>query len=175
MPILKLTLIKGYSAKLPRGLWQKITDLIVQLIGAIPEVTSVMIEEVDQASYMRWRENKRPVAPAPPTGKILKGYLDAMEARDLSKAASFLAEKFWMDLPGPVRMAYLEELVAWSKPRYQKVEKIYYYDPSEVYREDYTLATCHGVLHGIWPAGTQFRNSGLSISSHCRVEKSRAK
>ena len=53
-----------------------------------------MIEEVYQTSYMRGRENKNPVRPAPPASDIVKNYLNAVEARDLSKAASFLSKDF---------------------------------------------------------------------------------
>ena len=61
MPVVKMTLIKGYSADVRRRMSPNITDLIVQMIGAVPEGTTVMIEEVDQASYMRGRENKNPL------------------------------------------------------------------------------------------------------------------
>ena len=59
-------------------------------MGAMPEGTTVMIEEFDQTSYMQGRGNKNPVPPAPPASDIVKNYLNAVEARDLSKAASFL-------------------------------------------------------------------------------------
>ena len=157
MPVVKMTLIKGYSADVRRRMSQNITDLIVQMIGAVPEGTTVMIEEVDQASYMRGRENKNPLPPAPAASEIVKSYLDAMEARDLTKAASFLSDGFWMEFPGPVRMQTLQELIAWSKPRYQKIAKTYF-DFSEAYREQDTLVTCHGVLHGIWPDGAPFQD-----------------
>ena len=157
MPVVKLTLIKGYSASLRRRLSQKITDLIIQLIGATPEGTTVVIEEVDHANYMRGRKNKNPLPPAPPASEIVKSYLDAMEARDISKAASFLAKDFWMEFPGSMRMDSLEDLVVWSKPRYQKIAKTYH-DFSEAHREADTLVTCRGMLHGIWPDGTEFRD-----------------
>ena len=67
---------------------------VVQVIGAIPEGSSVMIEEVYQTSYMRGRENKNPVRPAPPASDIVKNYLNAVAARDLSKSASFLSKDF---------------------------------------------------------------------------------
>ncbi|MBL6778907.1 MAG: nuclear transport factor 2 family protein [Proteobacteria bacterium] len=157
MPVVKMTLIKGYSADVRRRMSQNITDLIVQMIGAVPEGTTVMIDEVDQASYMRGRENKNPIPTAPAASEIVKSYLDAMEARDLTKAASFLSDGFWMEFPGPVRMRTLQELIDWSKPRYQKIAKTYF-DFSEAYREQDTLVTCHGVLHGIWPDGAPFQD-----------------
>ena len=74
MPIVKLTLIKGYSAELRRNLSRKITDLIVQLTGALPEGTTVVVEEVDQASYMRGRGNKIPFPPNPSASTNVKEY-----------------------------------------------------------------------------------------------------
>lgn len=155
MPVVQLTLIKGYSAAFRRQLSEKITDLVVQLVGAMPDGTTVTIQELDQAGYMRGRENKNPLPPAPPASQIVKDYLAAMEARDLDKAKSYLADGFWMEFPGAVKMTSLEELIAWSKPRYQKVGK--YYDGfAEAYEPAETVVTCHGRLHGIWPDGTPF-------------------
>lgn len=155
MPVVQLTLIKGYSAEFRRRISEKITDLVVQLSGAVPEGTTVTIQELDQASYMRGREQKNPIPPAPPASQIVLDYLAAMEARDLDKAKSFLAEGFWMEFPGAVRMTSLEELIAWSKPRYQKVGKTY--DGfAEAYGEGETVVTCHGMLHGVWPDGSPF-------------------
>lgn len=155
MPVVQLTLIKGYSAEFRRRISEKITDLVVQLSGAVPEGTTVTIQELDQASYMRGREQKNPIPPAPPASQIVLDYLAAMEARDLDKAKRFLAEGFWMEFPGAVRMTSLEELIAWSKPRYQKVGKTY--DGfAEAYGEGETVVTCHGMLHGVWPDGSAF-------------------
>jgi len=155
MPVVQLTLIKGYSAEFRRRISEKITDLVVQLSGAVPEGTTVTIQELDQASYMRGREQKNPLPPAPPASQIVLDYLAAMEARDLDTAKSFLAEGFWMEFPGAVRMTSLEELIAWSKPRYQKVGKSY--DGfAEAYGEGETVVTCHGMLHGVWPDGSPF-------------------
>lgn len=155
MPVVQLTLIRGYSAEFRRRISEKITDLVVQLSGAVPEGTTVTIQELDQASYMRGREQKNPIPPAPPASQIVLDYLAAMEARDLDKAKSYLAEGFWMEFPGAVKMTSLEELIAWSKPRYQKVGKTY--DGfAEAYAEGETVVTCHGMLHGVWPDGSPF-------------------
>lgn len=155
MPVVQITLIKGYSAEFRRRLSEKITDLVVQLSGAVPEGTTVTIQELDQASYMRGREQKNPIPPTPPASQIVLDYLAAMEARDLDRAKSFLADGFWMEFPGAVRMTSLEELIAWSKPRYQKVSKTY--DGfAEAYGETETVVTCHGMLHGVWPDGSAF-------------------
>ena len=59
------------------------------------------------------------------TIKIIKEYLQAMEDRDLAGAANFLANEFQMQFPGDQTLHTLDELVAWSKPRYKWVKKAY--------------------------------------------------
>ena len=59
------------------------------------------------------------------TIKIIKEYLQAMEDRDLAGAANFLADEFQMHFPGDQTLHTLDELVAWSKPRYKWVKKAY--------------------------------------------------
>jgi hypothetical protein len=49
-------------------------------------------------------------------------------------------------------MSTLEELVAWSKPRYRFVKKTY-----DRYDAFGTLVYCFGTLHGEWPDGTPFQ------------------
>ena len=56
---------------------------------------------------------------------IVKDFLLTMEARDLEKAKGFLAPGFTMTFPGDVEMTSLEELVAWSRSRYNWVRKSY--------------------------------------------------
>ncbi len=108
MPVVQLTLIKGYSAEFRRRISEKITDLVVQLSGAVPEGTTVTIQELDQSSYMRGREQKNPIPPAPPASQIVLDYLAAMEARDLDKAKKLSGRGIWMEFPGAVRMTSLE-------------------------------------------------------------------
>ena len=157
MPIIKLTLIKGYPAKLRQNLSKKITDLVIQLTGAVAQGTTVVIEEVDHVNYMRGRENKVPSPITCSAIEFVKKYLAAVEKRDIEKASKFLADNFWMEFPGSVRMTQLEELLAWSKLRYKKIKKSYV-DFYEAYQECETLVTCHGVLEGIWLDGQKFQD-----------------
>ena len=83
---------------------------------------------------------------------IVHAYLAAMEARDLATARGFLGEGFHMTFPGGIRLTTLEDLVAWSKPRYRFVKKTYdQFDPMG------SLVYCFGTLHGEWPDGTPFQ------------------
>lgn len=87
--------------------------------------------------------------------QLVKDFLGAMEARDLEKAQSYLAAGFAMLFPGGARFTRLEELVDWSKPRYQRVGKTYErFD--ECQAEDGTVVYCYGMLHGVWNDGTEF-------------------
>ena len=73
---------------------------------------------------MRGRENKTPLTVTTSAIEIVKGYLAAMERDDHKMASKFLADNFWMEFPGSVRMTTLEELILWSKPRYKIFKKI---------------------------------------------------
>lgn len=66
-----------------------------------------------------------------------------------------LAPGFWMEFPGPVRFTELEQLVAWSKPRYRSIGKTYERFES-VPGDGQTVVWCSGRLHGQWPDGRDF-------------------
>ena len=145
MPVVNITLIKGYSADARRRLSAHMTNLVTQFLGAVCEGTTVMISELDRASYMRGHENKTPLPPPLPAASIVHNYLDAMQARDLKTASAILDEDFWMEFPGGVRMQTLEELIEWSKPRYRSIDKMF--DGfSEAFTSTETIVVCHGQM-----------------------------
>ena len=86
---------------------------------------------------------------------LVRRYLDAMEARDLNTARSFLGEGFVMNFPGALGMRTLEDLTGRSALRYRFVTKTY--DAFEVLPsgED-TVVYVRGSLHGEWPDGAPF-------------------
>ncbi len=89
--------------------------------------------------------------------QIVREFLDAMEARDLDKAKSFLAPDFNMTFPGPARFTQIEELIGWAKDRYQSVAKTYdRFD--EAPADDGTVVYCFGTLHGVWNDGSPFKD-----------------
>lgn len=89
------------------------------------------------------------------TIKIIKEYLQAMEDRDLAGAANFLADEFQMHFPGDQTLHTLDELVAWSNPRYKWVKKAYeQFDICPAGKE--RVVYCYGTLHGQWPDGSIF-------------------
>jgi len=86
---------------------------------------------------------------------LVRDYLAAMEARDLERAAAFLAPGFVMVFPGGRRFTALEELVEWARPRYRWVKKRYErFDAAP--GADGTAVYCYGTLHGEWPDGRPF-------------------
>ena len=167
MPVVNITLIKGYSADARRRLATHMTNIVTQFLGAVCEGTTVMVNELDQASYMRGYENKNPAPPPPPAVDLVRDYLSAMQARDLQAADALLDGGFWMEFPGGVRMRTLEELIEWSKPRYRDIGKTF--DSfSEAFTSTETIVVCHGTLHGEWPDGTPFE--GIRFVDRFTVE-----
>lgn len=90
-----------------------------------------------------------------PSVKIVRDFLTAMQNRDLDAARAYLAPGFTMVFPGGVVMHTLEELIAWSQPRYRRIEKIF--DAFEVVEMDGgTQVYCIGTLVGEKPDGAPF-------------------
>lgn len=101
---------------------------------------------------------------------LVRAYLDAMEARDLPLAQSFLAPGFSMEFPGPVRMDSLAQVLEWAKPRYRFVRKTYdRYDAAGTL--DDGVIYCFGTLSGEWPDGTPF--SGIRFIDRFAVRDGR--
>jgi limonene-1,2-epoxide hydrolase len=89
-----------------------------------------------------------------PPADIVRDYLAAMEARDLDTARAHLAAGFVMHFPGAT-LRTLEELIAWSTPRYRFVGKTY--DAVDAYPSDQgAVVYARGALHGQWPDGAPF-------------------
>ena len=155
MPVVRLTLIEGYDEETRTRLAQRLTDAVRSTIAAPLEGITVAIEEVKPASYMRGRVSRVPGKPLPAPVETVKAFLSAMEARDLDAAKSFLADDFRMTFPGGTQFTTLEELVAWSRPRYRFVKKSYEgFD--ECFGEAAMTVYCFGTLSGEWPDGTPF-------------------
>lgn len=156
MPVVELHLIKGYSADDRQRLCTALTNAVRFVVPAPPEAVTVMIHEMDAASYMRGGVAKTPAPAQPSPSQIVQDYLSAMEARDLGRAKGFLGDGFQMVFPGTDPMTTLDELIAWSQPRYNFVKKTY-----EGYDEMQSTSTaavvyCRGTLYGEWPDGTPF-------------------
>lgn len=97
---------------------------------------------------------------------LVKAYLDAMEARDLDRALTFLGDGFSMTFPGGAHFEKPAELVEWSRSRYRFVTKTYTgFD--EAATSDGAVVYCRGTLSGEWPDGSAF--SGIRFIDRFEV------
>lgn len=155
MPVIRMTLIEGYDDETKTRLATRLTDAVRATIAAPLDGITVVLEEVKPSGYMRGRQARNPGAPLASGEELVRRFLAAMEARDLDKARTYLADSFAMTFPGPVRFTRLEELVAWGRTRYKFVSKTYeVFD--EAISENGMIVYCHGMLSGEWPDGTAF-------------------
>jgi phenylpyruvate tautomerase PptA (4-oxalocrotonate tautomerase family) len=155
MPVVTIHLMTGYDAATRRRLGTALTNAVAGVIDAPPEGITVMMPEMDPASYMRGGASRQPGAPRPEPAELVRRFLETMEARDLDAARGMLAPGFTMTFPGPQRMTTLEELVEWSKPRYRFVRKTY--ERFDSLQDGQTaICYCFGTLSGEWLDGSPF-------------------
>ena len=155
MPLIECTLIKGYDSQVRKRLAERVTDAACSSIGAASDFVTVTIKEVDPDNYMRGRISRVPASAPKPAEDIVRGFLAAMEARDLDAAKSHLSDDFTMTFPGNTRFAELGELVAWARQRYQSVSKSYEGFETAFHGTRSTVF-CFGTLSGSWPDSTRF-------------------
>lgn len=155
MPVIKVTLIQGYDAETIATLSRRMTDAVRATIAAPPEGITVIAEEVPPTNYMRGGMARTPGAPVPGASAVVKDYLAAMEARDLRRAKGHLHDEFTMTFPSGRTMTSLEDLIEWSKTRYDHVSKQFEgYD--EAFEGDRAIVWCRGTLQGAWVGGAPF-------------------
>ena len=93
----------------------------------------------------------------PTPSALVRSYLNAMEARDLNKATSYLSQNFQMTFPGGVVFSRLKELIEWGSSRYSFVAKTYEkFD--EATDGNNIVVYCFGTLAGEFPDGKAFDN-----------------
>lgn len=155
MPVIKMTLIQGYDDDTRQRLTTRLTDAVLSVIAAPLDGVTVAIEEVQATSYMRGRQSRVPGKPLPGASEIVRRFLAAMEQRDLPLAKSFLAPDFKMTFPGNQQFTELEQLIEWSKPRYQFIKKSFE-AVDEAFGPDGMVVICHGTLSGQLPDGSAF-------------------
>ena len=155
MPLIECTLIKGYESQVRKRLAERVTDAACSSIGAASDFVTVTIKEVDPDNYMRGRTSRVPASAPTPAEDIVRGFLAAMEARDLDAAKSHLSDDFTMTFPGNARFAELEELVVWARQRYRSVSKSYEgFDTA--FHGTRSTVFCFGTLSGSLLDGTRF-------------------
>ena len=155
MPVIKVTLIEGYDAETIATLSRRMTDAVRATIAAPPEGITVIAEEVPPTNYMRGGVARKPGAPVQGAAAVVSDYLAAMEARDLARAKAHLHADFIMTFPSGRTMTLLEDLIDWSKTRYDHVAKRFEgYD--QAFEGDRAIVWCRGTLHGAWVGGAPF-------------------
>lgn len=160
MPVIQVSLIRGYSGELKQRLCKRITDAVQHSISVDPDGITVLLHEVEPDAYMRGGRPRIPggasdEAAGEAPADVVRSFLEAMEARDMPRAESLLDEDFTMSFPGSVEMTRLDELVAWAGERYRFVRKrIAAFDTCD--EGDHATVVCHGELDGEWPDGTPF-------------------
>lgn len=155
MPVIRVTLIEGYDDATRVRVGERLTDAVRSVIAAPLDGVTVAIEEVKPSGYMRGRAAKVPGIPLPDPETLVRDFLQAMADRDLDAAGTYLEDGFHMTFPGGQRFIRLEELVAWARPRYRRVGKIYEgFDVAP--GADGVAVFCYGTLEGEWPDGSAF-------------------
>lgn len=144
--------------------WSELSDALrdaaANVLGADVLGSAIQIGTPEQASEMMGRK----------AIEVVRSFLSHMEARDLEAARQLLDNDFLMVFPGGKTMTSLEELVAWSKPRYRFVRKTYAaWDASHA--ETHEVIHCHGTLSGEWTDGTPFE--GIRFIDRFEVSKGR--
>ena len=170
MPIVELHVLEGYDSAEKQRLGEALTQAVRFVVPAPPEAVTVMIHEMPTDRYYRGGVTRTPAAALPDPAQIVRDYLGAMEARDLDTARAHLAPGFTMQFPGTGPMTTLEELIAWSKPRYAFVTKTY--DRFDAMQSDGpAVVYCFGTLSGKWLDGTEF--SGIRFIDRFEIEHGR--
>jgi len=155
MPVVTVDLIEGYDGEAKGRLGRALTDAVLSVVVAPQEAVTVMMTEHAADGYMRGREPRTPGPVRRDPAEMVRSFLTTMEARDLDTAQAMLAPGFEMTFPGGVRMTRLEELIAWSRPRYRFVRKTY--DRFDAMQQGETgIVYCFGMLSGEWLDGTAF-------------------
>ncbi len=156
MPVVELHVLEGYDADAKQRLGEALTDAVRLVVPAHPDLVTIMIHDLPATDYYRGRTTRTPAPAKPDPAGIVRQFLTAMEARDLTLAKSFLAEGFEMQFPGTGPLHALEDLIAWAQPRYRFVTKAY--DGFDVMQSpsDAAIVYCRGTLSGEWPDGTAF-------------------
>lgn len=170
MPVINVSLLKGYDLPTRQALGASLTAAVQQVIAAPPEAIVVCMNELDAGNYYRGGIARQggPIQADP--AAIAREFLMAMQERELDKAKSFLAPEFEMTFPGNTKLTKLEDLVAWAKHRYLYVKKDFEsFDTS--WKLDHAVVHCHGTLYGKWLNGSEF--AGIRFIDRFEVKDGR--
>jgi len=165
MPVISITLLPGYSAEAEERLVGRVALAARSVIAAADAGTTVFVNHAH--TYQRdGRVFSKGGPECANASELVRHFLALMQARDLSSASALLAPDFVMHFPGHTAMQRLEELLAWSRQRYNSIAKDYErFDES--WSEGMTVVYCFGTLHGVWLDGSAF--SGIRFIDRFEV------
>jgi phenylpyruvate tautomerase PptA (4-oxalocrotonate tautomerase family) len=154
MPVVSITLLPGYEPDTQHRMVNRVANAVRSVIATPEAGTTVFINEV--STYRRdGKVFSGGRAAHPVASEVVQSFLQAMQARDMALAQSFLHPDFAMCFPGGVQMRSLSELIAWAQQRYSTIGKNYA-QFEESWQGDTTVVFCHGTLHGRWLNGEAF-------------------
>lgn len=155
MPVVEIHLIEGYSDAEKERLGHALTAAVQTVVPAPPDAIIVMMHDLPASDYMRGATRRTPAPALPDPQRVVRAYLNAMEARELDQARGYLTDDFVMTFPTGRRMTDLADLIDWSSGRYRFVTKSYErFDTAATL--DGPVVYCFGTLRGEWPDGTPF-------------------
>ncbi|MEX0280000.1 MAG: tautomerase family protein [Arenibacterium sp.] len=156
MPVIQIHVMEGYDEAAKSRLCAALSSAARLVVPAPTEAVTVLVQEGSPSGYMRGQAPRVPAPALPGPGQIIREFLGAMEARDLEKARGYLGEGFQMVFPGTGVMSELDELIAWSKPRYRFVKKTYEGFDTLQSEGEAAIVYARGTLSGEWLDGTAF-------------------
>ncbi|WP_432816859.1 nuclear transport factor 2 family protein [Sulfitobacter sp. JB4-11] len=156
MPIVELHILEGYTSNDKQRLGTVLTDAVRLVVPAPPEAITIMIHEMPTDRYYRGGEQRMGAPALEDPAKVVRAFLDAMQARQLDQARALLADGFVMQFPGSPALTRLEDMVDWAKPRYRFVTKTFDGFDTMQGAGQAAVVYCRGTLSGEWPDGTAF-------------------
>lgn len=155
MPVINVTLMKGYPDEVLNRLCTRLTDAAMATIAAPADGVTVFVNEVAPAGYMRGRTAKTP-GPAPrPAADICLDMLDAIGARDVERAGALTGDGFRMVFPTGAGFTDFGSLFAWSADRYSNARKTIE-RVEEAPLGERIAVYVSGTLSGEWTDGSPF-------------------
>jgi len=158
MPVIEVHLLEGYQSDDRRRLGEALTDAVRLVVPAPPEAVTIMLHEMPRNNYYRGRVTRTPAAALPDPCEIVEQFLSHLSRRDLSSASKHLSDSVVMQFPGSEPMRKLEQVIEWSKPRYNSIAK--QIQGTEAFQSagDEAVVFCRGTLSGEWPDGSTFKD-----------------
>lgn len=154
MPIVSITLLPGYSKEAEVKMVGRVEQAVRSVIASPAAGTIVFVNHAN--TYLRdGKVHGAGGAERVDAANLVRRFLDCMQDRDLTHAATLLAPNFTMRFPGSQALHRLEELVEFSRGRYKNVAKTYErFDAS--WTDQGAIVYCFGTLYGHWLNGSAF-------------------